>query len=66
MRFQCSIRTDLPEVHASHTVTDSDVGRLIAAGSSEDQIFEVTAAAAVGAARRSFCAGRDVLGRDTG
>jgi AhpD family alkylhydroperoxidase len=46
---------------ASHRVTDTDVDRLTAAGYSEDQIFEVTVAAAVGAALRSFDAGRTAL-----
>jgi AhpD family alkylhydroperoxidase len=50
---------------ASHRVTDSDVGRLIAAGYSEDQIFEVTVAAAVGAALRSFDASRSALEQKT-
>lgn len=35
---------------ASHRVTDADVDRLTAAGHSEDEVFEVTVAAAVGAA----------------
>ncbi|MGW4523792.1 hypothetical protein [Amycolatopsis sp. NPDC004378] len=43
---------------ASHRVTDDDVQRLTGAGRSEDEIFEVTVAAAVGAALRSFDAGR--------
>ncbi|GAB3165835.1 hypothetical protein GCM10027258_89170 [Amycolatopsis stemonae] len=42
---------------ASHRVTDDDVQRLTGAGRSEDEIFEVTVAA-VGAALRSFDAGR--------
>ncbi|GLY39796.1 hypothetical protein Amsp01_058190 [Amycolatopsis sp. NBRC 101858] len=46
---------------ASHRITDDDVRRLLAAGCTEDEIFEVTVAAAVGAALRSFDAGRDVL-----
>jgi hypothetical protein len=41
------------------------VSRLTAAGHSEDQIFEVTVAAAVGAALRSFDAGRNALQRKT-
>jgi hypothetical protein len=43
---------------ASYTITDSDIGRLTAAGHTEDQIFEVTGAAAVGAALRFFDTGR--------
>lgn len=50
---------------ASYRVTDTDVDRLTAAGYSEDQIFEVTVAAAVGAALRSFDAGRNALGQKT-
>jgi AhpD family alkylhydroperoxidase len=50
---------------ASYRITDGDVGRLTAAGRSEDQIFEVTVAAAVGAALRSFDAGRNALGQTT-
>ncbi|WP_329048897.1 hypothetical protein OG738_40060 [Amycolatopsis sp. NBC_01488] len=46
---------------ASHRVTDDDVRRLLAAGHTEDEVFEVTVAAAVGAALRSFDAGRDAL-----
>jgi alkylhydroperoxidase family enzyme len=43
---------------ASYRVTDDDVARLIAAGHTEDEIFEVTVAVAVGAALRSYEAGR--------
>lgn len=50
---------------ASCRVSDTDVARLTAAGHSEDQIFEVTVAAAVGAALRSFAAGRDALEQRT-
>ena len=50
---------------ASYRVTDTDVARLTAAGYSEDQIFEVTVAAAVGAALRSFDAGRNALEQKT-
>jgi AhpD family alkylhydroperoxidase len=46
---------------ASHRVTDADIDRLIAAGHSEDEIFEITVAAAVGAALRSFKAGQRAL-----
>jgi alkylhydroperoxidase family enzyme len=41
----------------AYRVTDQDVERLKAAGHSEDEIFEVTVAAAVGAALRSLDAG---------
>lgn len=43
---------------ASFRVTDTDIADLKAAGLSEDEIFEITAAAAVGAALRSLDAGR--------
>jgi AhpD family alkylhydroperoxidase len=46
---------------ASYRITDTDMDRLTAAGYSEDQIFETTVAAAVGAALRSFDAGRNAL-----
>ncbi|MEV7040959.1 hypothetical protein [Amycolatopsis sp. NPDC051061] len=46
---------------ASHRVTDDDVRRLLAAGHTEDEVFEVTVAAAVGAALRSFDTGRAAL-----
>jgi AhpD family alkylhydroperoxidase len=48
---------------ASYTITDDDIGRLTAAGYTEDQIFEVTVAAAVGAALRSYDAGLQAIGR---
>ncbi|MCR6484910.1 hypothetical protein M8542_18945 [Amycolatopsis sp. OK19-0408] len=47
---------------ASYRITDADVRRLTAAGRSEDEIFEVTVAAAVGAALHSFDAGRAASG----
>ncbi|MFJ9779483.1 hypothetical protein ACIRSS_07865 [Amycolatopsis sp. NPDC101161] len=46
---------------ASHRVRDDDVRALLTAGCSEDEVFEVTVAAAVGAALRSFDAGRAAL-----
>jgi alkylhydroperoxidase family enzyme len=42
---------------ASYKITDTDIDRLTAAGYTEDQIFEVTVAAAVGAALSCFDAG---------
>lgn len=42
---------------ASYKITATDIDRLTAAGYTEDQIFEVTVAAAVGAALRCFDAG---------
>jgi AhpD family alkylhydroperoxidase len=47
---------------ASYKITGTDIDRLTAAGHSEEEIFEVTIAAAVGAATRSFDAGRRALG----
>lgn len=43
---------------ASYRVTDADIDDLVDAGHAEDEIFEVTVAAAVGAALRGFDAGR--------
>jgi hypothetical protein len=42
-------------------ITDADIAALIGAGRSEDEIFEVTVAAAVGAALRSLASGIDLL-----
>jgi hypothetical protein len=50
---------------ASYRIEDSDLDRLTAAGCTEDQIFEVTVAAALGAALRSFDAGRNALEQKT-
>ncbi len=50
---------------ASYKIADADIGRLTTAGHTEDQIFEVTVAAATGAALRSFDAGRRVVEHDT-
>lgn len=47
----------------SYRITDDDIGLLAAAGHSEDEIFEITVAAAVGAANRSLDAGLRALGR---
>ena len=46
---------------ASYKVTDEDIARLKAAGQTEDQIFEVTVATAVGAALRVFDAGQEAV-----
>lgn len=46
---------------ASYKITGTDIGRLTAAGHTEDQIFEVTVAAAVGTSLRRFDAGRRAL-----
>lgn len=50
---------------ASYRITDADITRLSQAGHTEDEIFEITVAAAVGAALRGFDAGRDALGHTT-
>lgn len=50
---------------ASYRISNTDIERLVTAGHTEDQIFEVTVAAAVGAALRSFDAGRYALGHET-
>ncbi|GAA4551831.1 carboxymuconolactone decarboxylase family protein [Amycolatopsis samaneae] len=47
---------------ASYKITDADIDELTAAGYSEDAIFEVTAAAAVGAALASYDAGLRAIG----
>jgi hypothetical protein len=47
---------------ASYRVTDGDVAALRAAGHSEEEIFEVTVAAAAGAALQRFDAGLRALG----
>ncbi|MFF1606711.1 hypothetical protein ACFVYA_02935 [Amycolatopsis sp. NPDC058278] len=47
---------------ASHRITDADVQALRSAGHSEDEIFEVTIAAAVDAALAAFEAGRRATG----
>jgi alkylhydroperoxidase family enzyme len=46
---------------ASYRITDADIDGLAAAGHSEDVIFELTVAAAVGAALRCYDAGRGAL-----
>jgi alkylhydroperoxidase family enzyme len=46
----------------AYTVTDADVDGLRAAGYSEDAIFELTLAAAFGAAQARFDAGLDAMG----
>jgi AhpD family alkylhydroperoxidase len=48
----------------SHRITDTDIDRLTAAGHPEDEIFELSVAAATGAALRSFDAGRRILGHE--
>jgi AhpD family alkylhydroperoxidase len=51
---------------ASYKITGADIDRLTAAGHSEEEIFEVTVAAAAGAAWRGFDAGRRALGQPGG
>ncbi|MGW4485382.1 hypothetical protein ACWEOE_16275 [Amycolatopsis sp. NPDC004368] len=48
--------------NASYRVTDADVAALRAAGHSEDEIFEVTVAATVGAALSAYDRGRAAIG----
>lgn len=48
--------------HHAYRVTDEDVEALKQAGLSEDQIFEATVAAAVGAGRKRLRAGLAALG----
>jgi hypothetical protein len=43
---------------ASYEITDADIDRLTVAGYTEEEIFEVTVAAAVGAALHGFDCGR--------
>jgi AhpD family alkylhydroperoxidase len=50
---------------ASHEITGADIDRLTAAGHTEDEIFEVTVAAAVGAALRAFDSAARALGHRT-
>jgi len=46
------------KVHdASYRVTDDDISQLLAGGLSQDAVFEITAAAAVGAANQRLTAG---------
>jgi AhpD family alkylhydroperoxidase len=47
---------------ASYRITDADIARLTAAGHTEDEIYELTVAAAVGAALRSYDAGMRAAG----
>lgn len=49
---------------ASYRITDTDIARL-KADHTEDEIFEITAAAAIGAALRSYDAGRQALSSDS-
>jgi hypothetical protein len=49
---------------ASYRITDQDVAALKAARCSEEEIFEVTVAAATGAALRRLDAGLRALGRE--
>jgi alkylhydroperoxidase family enzyme len=49
---------------ASYRITDADIAQLTEAGHSEDEVFELTVAAAVGAALSSFDAGSRALEND--
>lgn len=58
------LATYVDKVHRhAYKVTDEDVERLRAAGYSEDQIFELTIAAAYGAARSRLDAAMEALAR---
>ena len=46
---------------ASYRITDEDINNLLAAGYSQDSIFEITIAAALGAATQRLEAGLDAL-----
>lgn len=46
---------------ASHRITDEDITRLTGAGHREDEVFELTVAAAVGAALSTYDAGQRAL-----
>jgi AhpD family alkylhydroperoxidase len=48
---------------ASHQITDADLDRLTTAGHTQDEIFEMTVAAAVGAALTTYDTGDRVLAR---
>ena len=48
-------------VHHAYKVTDADVDGLKAAGYSEDAVFEITVAAAVGAGVRRYEAGVNAM-----
>ncbi len=50
---------------AAYKITDADIAALQAAGRSEDEIFEVTVAAAVGAALQCLEAGMRAVGEGT-
>jgi AhpD family alkylhydroperoxidase len=50
---------------ASYKITDTDIDRLTAAGHTEEEIFEITVAAAVGVAVHGFEAGRHALAQKT-
>ena len=53
----------LAKVHErAHSVTDDDVEQLLAAGHSQDEIFEQTAAAAIGEGLRRLDAALRVIG----
>lgn len=50
---------------SSYRITSTDIGRIISAGHTEDEVYEVTVAAAVGAALADYDAGRRALGATT-
>ena len=48
--------------NAAYTITDTDLGELVAAGCSEEEIFERTVAVAVAEGLRRLDAGLEVIG----
>jgi hypothetical protein len=57
-----ALRQYVAKVHGeSYRITDGDVQALVAAGYSPDAVFEITVAAALGAAMRRLEAGLGVL-----
>jgi hypothetical protein len=49
---------------AAYRVTDSDIDRLRAGGLDDDEVFEITVAAALGEAMRGLRAGLRLIGRE--
>jgi alkylhydroperoxidase family enzyme len=73
-RAAAAAGTDLPPLlapylaavrDASYRITDADVAALKDAGWTEEQLFEVTIAAALGRAQRSLDAGLRALGAES-
>ena len=61
-----AVRSYVAKVHDhAYKVTDDDVAALLAAGYSEDEVFELTAAAAVGAGLQRLEVARRAMGGAT-